>query len=1067
MTMPMDRADPQSRTTGENSAGIIAWFINNHVAANLLMLFLIAGGVIAIFSIRTELFPTVDPRTITVTVAYPGATPHEVEEGITRRVEEAVMGTDGVRQISSIAQENVGVVIVEVEEFADIDEALNDVEMAVAQLIDFPPVDAEAPIIVKDRPQPAVITLVLHGDVPELTLKRWAERLRDEMLMTPGIALIELRGAREYQISIEMTEETLRQYHLSIEEVGALVGAFSVNLPAGEVRSRSGDIVLRVQEKGYTGTDFESILVRSRPDGTLLRLKDIATIVDGFDDSHLMTRYNGRPAVFLQITRSEAQDTLQVERAVLDYIEGLRLPAAIELAIMENRTEMLRQRINLLARNAILGFALVFLALVLFLDLKLALWTSMGIAISFLGGLLIVFLFGLSFNMVTLFALIVVLGIVVDDAIVTGESIFSEQESGAVGSQAALRGVRAIIAPVSVGVFTSVGAFAPLAFSTGVLGQIMRPIPIFVISILLISLVEAFFILPAHLSSSARWSRGIVATISRRFNQGLNRFVDRWVLTGLRAAILWRYAFLAAAVALLIIIAGLFRGGFVRFIFFPQIEGDQVSARLVMPVGTPFETTRRHALEMVRAANQVDEELFEETGRRLFESTSVIVGSTLQQGAGPATGTDRGQAIGNLAEILIQLIPGQERAVSAEEIGNRFQRAIGRIPNADELTVESGLVGTDADINIQLAHEDVAVLYQAAALLKGRMETMEGVTQITDTLKAGKLEYLFKLTDAGLAAGLRPADVGRQLRSAFYGHEVQRIQRGRSELKVMVRYPAERREHIQDIENFRLTLPGGDKAPLASMTHIEQQRTFSQIRRVDGRRVVNVTADVDTHITTPGEALDIIMSRVVPPILDTYPGMTATVEGFSRERQEDMADLGRNMLIALLIIFVMLGAQLRSYMQPMVIMAIIPFGFVGAFLGHLILGYDLSFISLFGLVALTGVVINDSVVLIDYYNRQRRQGGGSQAAEKNARDNTVDALEQAVRRRFRPILLTTMTTSLALLPMLLETSLQARFLIPMAISLAFGLLFASMVMLFLLPAMIMMVDDVRRRIGGS
>lgn len=1035
---------------GNSNLGIIGWFIRNHVAANLLLIFFVGGGLLAVFSMQRELFPTIDPRLITVSVVFPGATPHEVEDGITRRVEEAVTGVEGVEKVTSVAQENLGTIQLEVEDFADSDEVLDDVETAVDRLVDFPPEDAETPTIVKVKPQPAVITLVLYGNVPELTLKGWAERLEDEMLRDPDISLIELRGDRDYEISIEVSEETLRKYDLSIEEIGRIVAASSQDFPAGTVESEAGDILLRIQEKGYVGKAFEDIVIKHRPDGSMLRLQEIARIIDGFKDTNLITRYNGMPAVFVEVSRSESQDTLVVERAVQDYLDRLRLPAGIQIAVLENQTEVLKQRMNLLARNALMGFALVFLVLLLFLDLKLAFWTSLGIPVSFLGGLLIVFLFGMSFNMVTLFALIVVLGIVVDDAIVTGESIFSEQERGEKHVAAASKGVQAIRAPVTVGVMTTVAAFAPLAFTTGTLGQILRPIPIFVISILLISLVEAFLVLPAHLSSSKRWSLGIVSDISRKFDDGLTRFLDGTLLPLLRRAIRWRYAVLAAFVAILILVVGLVRGGVIRFIFFPQIEGDRVSANLIMPVGTPFEVVRGHAIHMMDAARRIGSQLEDQTGTDHFESVSVLIGSTFVD-QGPGGGEGVSAVTSNRAEVRIQLIDAPLRTVSAKEVENRLQEEVGTIPNADELAFQSSLVSAGADVNIQLAHEDVAILDKAAALLEEQMQTMPGVVEIADSMKVGKLEYVFDLTPEGLAAGLKPGDLGRQLRNAFFGYEVQRLQRKRAELKVMVRYPKADRERIEGISKFRVTLPNGEKAALETMARIRQQRTYSEIKRVDGQRVVNVTADVDERKTTPEAALGVIMNRVVPEIQEIYPGVQAKVTGESEDRREDLASLARNMVIALLIIFVLLGAQLRSYIQPLIIMAIIPFGLVGAVIGHLLLGFDLSFISIFGIVALTGVVINDSVVLIDYYNRELRKGEAS-----------LEAVLVAVRRRFRPILLTTMTTTFALLPMLTETSLQARFLIPMAISLAFGLLFASVILVFLLPLLIRIVYDLRR-----
>ncbi|MDZ7833858.1 MAG: efflux RND transporter permease subunit [Desulfobacterales bacterium] len=1036
-------------------SGLIGWFIDNHVAANLLMILFIGGGLLAIFSMRTELFPTINPRIINVTVPYPGATPHEVEDGITRRVEEALIEIEGVARVTSIARENMGVVTLEVEDFADMDDVVNDAENAVDQLADFPPQNAEDPMITQAKPQPSVITLVLSGEVPELTLKNWAKRIEDDLLRRRNISLVSLHGDRDYEISIEIPEENLRKYGLTIAEAGRMIRNSSLDLPAGTVESESGDILLRVQEKKYMGAAFKDIVIKSRADGSLLRLKDIANIVDGFKDVNLVARHNGKRAIFIKVSRSESQDTLKVARAVKDYLKSAKLPPGIDLDILEDQTEILKSRMNLLTRNALLGYALVFIALLVFLDLKLAFWTSLGIPISFLGGLLCVFMLGMSFNMVTLFALIVVLGIVVDDAIVTGESIFVEQESGKEDEKAAIAGVQAVRAPVSIGVFTTVAAFAPLAFTTGTLGQIMRPIPIFVISILLISLLEAFTILPAHLSSSSRWSRGVVLSINKGFSQLLRKFVDQLLLPVLRVAVRWRYAVLAAFVALLIIIGAMLRVGIIRFIFFPQIEGSRVTATLIMPVGTPFEVTRHNAAKMMNAAEQVAAELREKAGKSLFESTSLLVGGRFSQQTPPAS-QGGGAAGGNSAELQIQLIDPPRRDISAQEVANRLRETIGAIPNADELSFQSSLVSGGPDINIELAHTDAAVLDAAAAELKKRMRAMSGVTEVTDSLKPGKLEYVFELTSVGLAAGLKPADLGFQLRNAFYGYEVQRIQREQSELRVMVRYPESDRESIASISDFRVRLPNGDSAALEKVARIRQQKTYAEIIRVNGQRVTSVTADVVRRITTPEEALGGIMEKITPDLREAHPELGARVAGQSEDRREDLASLFRNMAIALLLIFALLGAQLRSYIQPAIIMAVIPFGMVGAVLGHLLLGFDLSFISIFGIVALTGVVINDSVVLIDYYNKRREELG----------DFPEEAVFEAVRRRFRPILLTTLTTSLALLPMLLETSLQARFLIPMAISLAFGLLFASFVLLFLLPILIRIVYDLRRWAGA-
>jgi len=1030
--------------------GLVAWFAHNHVAANIIMLFLIIGGIFAVLNMRSETFPSIDPKMITVTVPFPGSTPFEVEDAITSRVEEAVMGIDGVKRVTSTAQEGAGVVQIELEDFANPNDVRNDVETEIDRLADFPPEDAEDPVIVKLKPTPPVITLALYGDVPEKTLKYWGEKISEDMIREAGVSLVDLSGDRDYEISIEVPEFQLRKHQLSLDEVAQAVQRFSVDLPAGTLETESGDILLRVQEKGETGKTFEDIVIRSNPDGSLLRLRDIAIIKDGFEDQELLNTYNGQRAILIDIKRSEAQDTLKVEKAVQAYLKELELPAGMNIAIWESRTDVLKDRINLLARNAILGYALVFLVLLLFLDLKLAFWTSMGIPISFLGGLMIVYFMGLSINMITLFALIVVLGIVVDDAIVTGESIFNRQQKGDTNLDASVRGVKDVMAPVTIGVLTSVAAFAPLLYVTGTLGQILQHIPVVVISILLISLVEAFLILPAHLSSSKRWSVGILADIRDKFSDFLEKFTDNILLPLVRLALKLRYASLAAFVAVLIIVAGVIQGGLIRFVFFPQIEGDEVTISLTMPVGTPFDVTKEDALDILEAAEDVESEI----GDDIYKGIMLTVGSTSQE-AGP--GTAGGGSSGNhLAQLRILLVGSDERSVSAKEVEQKIREKVGDIPGAEELSFESGLVRAGADLNIQLAHSNADILEEAADRLKNEMQNIDGVIEVADSLKPGKREYVFELKPAGLAAGLTPAEVGRQLRNTFYGYEVQRIQRGRTELKVMVRYPEDARNSLNALYDMRIRLPGGEEAPLKAMVDIREQTGYATIERANRKRIASITADVNAAQITPGEANAAVFANIIPKLQEDYPDLSVSVEGEARDRQEDLQALGNNMLIAMMLIFVLLGALLQSYIQPLVIMAVIPFGIIGAAIGHLLLGYNLSFISFFGMVALTGVIVNDSVVMIDYFNKRRKEGG-----------DLMEMLIESVQRRFRPILLTTMTTSFGLLPILMETSLQARFLIPMAISLAFGLIFGTLILLFLVPVLVAITEDVKGFVSNT
>ena len=1049
-------------TAPDNRRGsLVAWFASNSVAANIMMIFLLVSGFLSVRGMVTETFPSLDPRTITIATPYPGATPYDVEESITRRVEEAVIGIEGVKRVSSRASEGAGIVTVEMEDFADQNQVLDDVETAVDGLVDFPPEEAEEPSIIKTKRTSSMMSLAVFGDVGERTLHYWAEKIEGELLQLPEVTLVNVTGGRNLEISIEVSEETLRHYGLTIDDISRRVAEFSIDVPGGTLRTKAGDILIRVQGKRYTGAEFENIVIRSRKDGTKLRLGNIATIRDGFEDTNLTNEYNGVPALFVRVTRSDTQDTLKMERAIKAYLSTVELPQGVEVEIWRNSTDILRDRISLMVRNGILGYVLVFLSLLLFLDLKLAFWTSLGIPISFMGGLLLVSFTGITMNMITLFALIIVIGIVVDDAIVIGESIYNEQEKDPTNPDAVLDGVFLVKAPVTIGVLTSIAAFAPLIFSTGPMAQIMLPIPLIVIGILAISLVEAFFILPAHLTSSRRWSRGLLAALRDSTHAGLARFIDRRVVPAIVLCLKYRYASVALGCATIIVTVGIFQGGIVRFIFFPQIDSDHITVNLKMPTGTPFETTYRYAEKIIAAgekmAKDAEAAMSEggmDSGTSIVEAVSFTVGSQGSTTTGPAASNSSTNAT-NLAQIRMELVPGNQRPFSSRELERNWRKNTPLIPGAESLTFRSSLVRTGNDINIELSHRDEDVLALAATQLKHSLGQIEGVSEVEDSFEPGKREYIFELTAAGLAAGLTPMAIGRQLRFAYYGAEVHRIQRGRNELKVMVRYPEAQRRTLRDLYNTRIRLKDGSGMDLRTAAVIREQRGYSKIERVDGRRIVSVSANVEEAITTPDDVVRTLRKSVVPQLLADFSGLSYAFEGASRNQRDDIASLQRNLMIALMVMFVMLASQLRSYVQPLIILSAIPFGFVGSVLGHLLMGFDISFISIFGMIALSGVVINDSVVLIDYYNHVKQ--------EQNL--GVEDALITAVKRRFRPILLTTMTTSLGLLPMLTETSLQAKFLIPMAVSIAFGILYASVVIIFLVPAFVLIVEDCRMLVG--
>ena len=1038
-------ADNDFNTNG----GLIGWFIQNPVAANLLMVVLLIGGMLMAGSLRSQVFPTIQPGIVTVTVPYPGATPAEVEEGVTRRVEEAVLGIDGVKRVSSTASENVGTVRIELADFADEQIVKDDVQSAVERLADFPPENAERETVSAPKSTSGVVSLVVVGNVTPLELRQAAEQLERELLTQSGVSLVSLAGDRDYEISIEVSEATLQKFGLSIDDVSRAVRSGSLDLAGGSITTQSGEYLLRTNQRRLTGDGFESIVVRNQEDGSQILLSDIANVRDGFTRESLENTYNGQPAIFVEVSRAEAEDIIKVKSAVDAFMATYVPPEGIQVLEFRDQTKILEERINLLLRNALFGFALVFLFLVLMLDLKLAFWVCIGIATAFMGGFLLFGAAGITITMISLFGLIIVLGLVVDDAIVIGENIDAEINAGKSGAQAAIDGVRGVFSPVLVGVMTTVAAFSPLLVVGGTFGDITKAIPVVVICVLIVSLVEAFLILPSHLSHGRPWSRGPVLAIQSRVAKRITWVSENIVRKGVRFVGKWRYATLGGATAFFILCIGLSTSGLVKFVFFPNIEGNDISATLVMPEGTPFERTQAAMDELVEAAFTAAGRVKEDRGEDLFLSVAKTVGGSTAQGGGPIGNSGFGAAE-NTGQVQIELIPFGTRRMSAAEIERAWREELGEIEGVERLTFASSIGGFGADIEYELAHSDEATLIQAVAALKAEIGRLPGANQIEDSFDLGKRQLLFELTNAGRAAGLTPSDVARQVRQTFFGEEVQRIQRGREEVRVFVRYPESARESLQALDQMRIRLPDGASVPLYTVASTSESRAYSSINRIDGRRIVTVTADVDEGISTPAVANEALVMRILPDLDARFSGLKWQQGGASREQNEDLASLGQAFIIVLLIIFALVATQLRSYLQPIAIIVAIPLGVAGAILGHFVLGYPLSFVSIFGIVALAGVAVNASVVLVDLYNRYRAEGV-----------DPITAAADASARRFRPILLTTLTTALGLGPLLLETSPQAQFLIPMGVSLGFGIVISGIMVLFVTPAVTLVIEDLQ------
>ncbi|MDA2927712.1 efflux RND transporter permease subunit [Acidobacteria bacterium AH-259-G07] len=1040
--------------------GILSWFVHNKVAANLLMLLVLIGGVISMLRMRQEVFPDIETGLITVRVPYRGASPEEVEEGVVVRLEEAIAGIEGIKRIRSVAAEGEGTVMVELEDYVDERRVLNDIEAAVNRIETFPQ-EIEEPIISQASRRVQVISIALYGEVPERTLKELAERMRNELTAMRNISQVELSGVRRYEISIEVSEEALRRHGLTFEQVATVVRQSSLDLPGGSIETEAGEILLRTKGQRYSGRQFEDLILITHNDGTVLRMGDVGRVMDGFEDSDIAAFFDGKPAAVLKLFRVGEQDALDVAATVKRYLEEQRelLPYGVSTDFWFDRSRYLEERINLLVRNAYIGLFLVFLCLTMFLNPKLAFWTTMGIPISFMGAFWMLPQFDVTINMISVFGFIVVLGLVVDDAIVVGENIFTYRQQGMNATEAAVRGVREMAAPVTVAVLTTVVAFMPLLFTSGDIGKIISVIPLVVIAVLLVSLVEALLTLPAHLSDSPRGgASGPTMQGQSRVQTILDRFIHGPYMRTLRWAVHWRYATMAIAVALFAVTIGFVLGGHIKFVFFEAVDSDNLLAELTMPQGTPVERTRAVVERIQQAAMRVGQQLDAEGGTgtpSVFRHISTTIGQQpfkrLTSGPGGAVlATSLGNS--HLAEVNIELVSSQHRDIAAARIENLWRQEVGEIAGISSLVFQSSFFSAGEAINLELSHPDFDTTLHVVEQIKEALRQYRGVSDIQDSFLPGKREIRLSLREEGRTLGLTLADLARQLRHAFYGAEAQRIQRGRDDIKVMVRYPESQRRSLADIETMRIRLPDGTEA----VAQVSRGRGYAKIDRAERRRIVRVTADVDE--TLPGVSADGINADlgnvVLPQLQQQYPGLLFGFEGQQAERRESMQSLGVYSVVALLGIFALLGVLFRSYVQPLIVMSAIPFGLIGAVVGHLIMGLNLSFLSAFGVVALTGVVVNDSLIMIDLINRRRSQD-----------EPLRQVIMECGMRRFRPILLTTLTTFFGLTPMLLETSLQARFLLPMAASLAFGVLFATAITLILVPTLYMILGDLRNLVA--
>ena len=1039
-----------------NQRGPIAWMVRNRVAPNLLAAVLLVGGVIAALRVKKEIFPEFDLDTVRVTVAYPGASPEEVEQGVLLAVEEQVRGVDGVKRVTGLAFEGSGLVQAELRLGGDPEKALGDIRNAVDRIGTFPQ-EAERPIVSLATNRRHVVSLILHGDLEERALRDLAEQTREELLRDERVTLVDIVGVRRPEISIEPSQAELRAHGLTIDEIAAQVKRASVQLPGGSLKTGGGEVLLRTDERRDAGRQFADIAVISGSDGTQVPLGRIARITDGFEDTSEKSFFNGRRAAMLRVYRVGSQTPTEVSKAVHECEArlGRTLPAGVSATIWMDDSTLYRERMDLLMRNAQMGLLLVIVILGLFLEARIAFWVTWGIPTAFLGAMLLMPLLGVTINIISLFAFIMALGMVVDDAIVVGENISDHRRLGKSWAEAAIAGTREVAMPVVFSVLTNVVAFLPLFLVPGMAGKVFRAIPLIMTAVFGISLLEALFVFPSHVGHGEARREGWLAWLGAQ----RARFGD-WVMDGLarlyrpvaRVALRHRYLNVALWVALLALSVGWVAGGRINFDFLGRTEFDVTAAMLVMPQGIPVEQTEAAQERLALAARDV---VARNGGDRICKGIFTQVGFAPEQ---PGLG-DLGIAAGggHLGAVQVQLVPADQRSLTMAEFTRQWRQAVGEMPGAESLMYQYAFGPTGgAPIDVQLSHPDRATLERAATSLAGSLRSFSGVADVDDGFAPGKPQLSFKVRPEARSLGLTPAGLGRQVRSAFYGAEALRQQRGRDELKVMVRLPAEERRSEQAIESLTVRTPAGGEMELREAADVRRSRAPTEIRRVDGRRVINVTADVDPRVANAEKVVAELKRAALPALSAGADGLTWSLEGQQRETRDVLRNLGYGAVLALLLIYALLAIPLRSHVQGLIILAAVPFAAIGALAGHVLMGMDLSVVSLMGLVALGGVAVNDSLVLICATNERREKGAGA-----------FDSAADAGARRLRPILLTSLTTFFGLAPLVFENSVQARLISPMAVSLAWGVLFGTFVSLFLVPALYMIMEDVRGLVCGT
>ena len=1037
----------------KDPSGPIAYMAGNSVAANLLMWAIVAAGLVSLTGLDREAWPTTPFYHVEVTMTYPGATPEEIEESIVVKIEDQVSGLDDVKAVKSVAAPGIASVRVQMDSGTDMVQALNDIESAVSRIQSFP-AGADRPVFREMDNRMSLMRLIVYGDVSERSLKELAYQIEDELAALPSVSQVDVSGVRQYEISIEVPLHRLSALGLTLNDVADTIRRSSLNLSAGSIDTRESQVRIRTLGQNYDQQDFEDIVLLSGRDGTVVRLGDIASVRDGFQETDLIVRHQNRPAVFVEVFRADGEQVMDVATTVREHLANEVVPAlpdGVGITTWNDESQVYEERADLLIKNGLLGLMLVLIALSLFLEIRLAVWVAAGLVVSGIGALAVMNALDVAINEISLFSFVLAIGIVVDDAIVVAEHIKYERSRGTPGVTAAIRGVRRIKVPLSFAVLTSVVAFIPLLFIPGGIGDVWRALPIVIIAMLLVSLVESLLVLPNHLShlKGPEWVPAsafdrFFAGIQGRVNGLLTRFVQGPLDRALRFATDQPAITLGGAVGMLVLSISLLPAGIVPTTLAADIEGDFATVVLEMPDGTTAPRTYEVARELEAAGHRVMERLSRdrpEDAPPLLSGVTVTVGlgSRREGGLNPAP-TLNPQA--NIATIEFKLLSAQQRQITTGEVAQAWREEVGVLPYVRGVTFSGAVFDLGNPVEAVLSHPDPELLARIADDVVDGLREVAGVYDVRSDHTPGIPEMQLELRPEARTLGLTLESLAGQARAAFFGADAVRVQRGREEVRVYVRLPADERRSITDIERYLVRTPGGAGVPVVSVASLNTGVSPPAVRRKDGQRVVTVTADVDAAVISGDQANAILADSILAELTATYPDLTYTFGGEQQQQLDSLDALYRGFAIALIMIFALLAIPLRSYTKPFIIMAVIPFGFIGVILGHWVLGVALSAVSFMGIFGLSGVVVNDSLVMIDFIDQKLKEGAPARTA-----------IIEGAKGRFRPIMLTSLTTFLGFTPLILEPAIQAQFLVPFAASLGCGILFVTAILMMVVPAL--------------